>query len=373
MPSAFAGAVTGMWQVTDVPGAPGGDISLVIDSSNNPHFCCYDYSNQDLSYFSFENGAWTSTIVDSGSDVGRDCSMCLDASQVPHIVYRNDPASTTPGFKYATKSGTSWTVAVVANNGHIALEPSIAVDQTGKLHVAFYDYDDEYLKYAVKDGDSWTLSTIDNRRGTGITPSIAVDGNGHVHISYYDGAFNELMYATNVGGYWQIETVAAGTGYASKIVTDSAGYAHIVCKATYYTNLQGSWQSQVIASSGGFPAMAIDEFDNLHVSYEVSPSTSRDLAYATKSIGVDTTWQVEILYTGFVSVTDVGVDSLGNVDILFQSTPGLKYATNGTPIPEFSALVVPILSVAITVMFASCLRGLKSKNSRFRDKKKPLC
>ena len=95
------------------------------------------------------NGQWTTTIVDSGGNTGRNPAIAVDAAGDPHIVYE-----TWSGFdlKYATLNPSSpdWQVSNVETAGSIGDSSSIFIDDSGIIHIAYSDDTNNVLRYASK-------------------------------------------------------------------------------------------------------------------------------------------------------------------------------------------------------------------------------
>ncbi len=81
-------------------------------------------------------------------------------------------------------SGTSWS-------------PSIAVDTSGNIHIAWEDYTDYsgagtdvdiFYKYWNASTSSWSTTEVVSTESTGksYNPSLATDAEGNVHISWHD-------------------------------------------------------------------------------------------------------------------------------------------------------------------------------------------
>ena len=65
---------------------------------------------------------------------------------------------------------------IVDDAADVGVYNSIAVDETGKAHIACYDADNQDLKYAVlNDSSNWATSVIDSIGDVGSYCSLAVD------------------------------------------------------------------------------------------------------------------------------------------------------------------------------------------------------
>ena len=113
----------------------------------------------------------------------------------PHISYYD---ATNRDLKYATKTGSSWTIERVDIAGSVGKYSSLAIDDTGITSISYYDETNGHLKYAVKTGFAWTNCTVDNAANTGMYTSLALDSTGNPGISYRDFGSNDLKYARGI-------------------------------------------------------------------------------------------------------------------------------------------------------------------------------
>ena len=172
----------------------------------------------------------------------------------------------------------------------------IAFDDDGRLHLAYFDRDDENLKYAVRDrGGRWSrVRTIDADWLSGYEPSIAVDGAGRVGVAYTDAGHGDLKYAVLSGDRWSIETV------------------------------------DVKGSTGHYPSLAFSRGDEPTVTYY--DKSNGDLRLATRTRG---RWRVSTVDSGDVGARDVGRFSELMLDparpdhtswaIAYEDTGGARY------------------------------------------------
>lgn len=192
----------------------------------------------------------------------------------------------------------------------------------------------------------WVTETVDNFDDVGLDSSLAVDSKGWVHISYYDATNRSLRHAVNAYGTWVVETVDGGAqgddvGWYSSMAFDSAGRPHIgyfdVINGDLkhaYVNTSGDWVSEVVDGAGikgEHTSLAIDPFDNIHISYY--DRSSGVLMYATRAVSVPSAWSAQPVDsssgdTGWY--TSIAADSAGKVHISYYDSINmdLKYATN---------------------------------------------
>ena len=112
---------------------------------------------------------------------------------------------------------------------------------------------------------SWSSSIIDNSTNTGFKPSIAIDRSGALHIAYIDNVNDTIRYATNVSGSWAFSTLGDAewtdshsrkTDIAINPITDAVYIVHTMKDvgdsgsalegARFHTNEGGSWVNETI-------------------------------------------------------------------------------------------------------------------------------
>jgi hypothetical protein len=190
---------------------------------------------------------------------------------------------------------------------------------------------------------SWDIEFVDARRNFSnfYSRAIAVDSDGYPHIAYGE---DRLYYAHHNGISWQYETVNSSprVGQYASIAIDQGDNIHISYydesngDLMYATDASGNWVTETVDSLfdvGKYSSIAVDSLGDVHISYY---DTSRwDLKYAKKTSG---TWSTQIIdnsggssgRTGtFSSLT---VDLSDNVHISYYdaSNFNLKYATDST-------------------------------------------
>lgn len=192
---------------------PGYFSSLAMDHQGQFHIAHYDNleGNKDLRYSTgVPNGAWTTTVVDSSGDTGRNPSIAIDAAGDPHIVYRSWSGWK---FKYATlnPSSPNWQVSTIETGGSTGdgtgESNSLIIDDEGMMHVAYTDETNGVLKYAtkptgvsvtnevtVKFGQlgSVTAEVIDDSTIRFTTPTVSDPGTVTVSIIDHEGVEHQL-------------------------------------------------------------------------------------------------------------------------------------------------------------------------------------
>jgi len=160
--------------------------------------------------------AWTKRVIDGGYI--EDPSISVDSNGHVHM-------SMVKGGRlfYINNSTGKMVKRALDNSGNVDWYTSIAVDNGGKVHIAYCDRTHASLKYVTNASGSWVKTTVDNSANIGWYNSIAIDSGGKVHISYY--VYTTLRYATNAIGAWMTGTVdnSGMVGFFTSIALDSSG------------------------------------------------------------------------------------------------------------------------------------------------------
>jgi hypothetical protein len=167
-----------------------------LDSSGNPNFFYSHYVNPgsptaytELVWARYLSGVWTTTVVPNVPHTGSFPAFAFDTAGHAHVIYVGN--ATGSGLGHATNTSGAWTFELINPSFNVNDEhQAVAVDQTsGRIHVV---YGDAGLQYARKDpGGSWVLRTLDSA-ALARFPSIALDSTGMIHVAYYDGILKRL-------------------------------------------------------------------------------------------------------------------------------------------------------------------------------------
>ncbi|HJP66564.1 MAG TPA: cupredoxin domain-containing protein, partial [Actinomycetota bacterium] len=162
--------------------------------------------------------------------------------------------------KVARKAGGSWKAEAVPGPGGLGV--SLALDQDGNPHVAFYSDDGRAFHAHSIGGASWKVDDL-GLKGTTSAPnanwgtSIALDDSGVHYIGVADPATGSVQLVTNQGG-----------AFSDTLVPNSVGGA-----------------DPSIAVSGDGKNLALSFFDtvNANVVVAVPPASGLLLAYSPQS------------------------------------------------------------------------------------------
>lgn len=201
--------------------------SIALDANDHPHISYCDNAAWTVKYAAWNGSTWDTQTIDEG---GGDSSLALDSSGHPHISYPADV-----GLGYAAWNGTMWNIQPVdASDAH---HVSIGLDSQDHPRIAYSGGYYRWLRYAAWNGSTWDVETADTAGYATMQPSLALDAAGHVHISYRDTDAHALKYATTrlpadgshalaAAGYYMISfplTPPAGTT-VDELLCDDLGH-----------------------------------------------------------------------------------------------------------------------------------------------------
>ena len=300
---------------------------------------------------SVSNYANATVISDDGTKWNKggsyEPSIAIDNSGTIHVVWSDDtdgPWDNDEEIMYANYSSlTGWSNATVISddgtnwNNDWSEMPSIAVDNSGNVHVVWCDdtnglwgtdVEIMYANYSSLTG--WSNATVISDDGTkwnngwSDMPSIAIDNGGNVHVVWNDatvgpwGTDVEIMYVNySSSAGWSNATVISddgtkwnnGNSYQPSIAIDNNGNLHVVWhdwtagpwgtdEEIMYVNYSSStgWSNATVISDDGAnwnngnsesPSIAMDNGGNVHVvwhDYTDGPwGTDEEIMYANYS------------------------------------------------------------------------------------------
>ncbi len=151
------------WVLENVDGTSGAGQfnSIDVNAAGYPQIAYYDAGSQSLKVAAAANNSspfgFSSTIIDSGDDVGKYCSLAIDSANQVHISYYN---ASKGDLKYANFDGGAWTNQIVDQGGDVGLWSEILVEPSSNIpHILYYDATRQEWKYTY-DGPKPIVSTI---------------------------------------------------------------------------------------------------------------------------------------------------------------------------------------------------------------------
>ena len=190
-------------------------------------------------------GSWTTTRIadDTG---GASPSIARDAAGHLHLAY----ATSTGGpdhIAYATNATGSWVIRAATPGaiGDSDRNPSIAVDGSGKVHIAFeqvqpgegiFPYGAVSLGYATNRTGAWVSTVVSSGNEYRFEPSLAVDPVGHPRIAYWldsgggsHGSLTGVRVASFNGTSWANTTVSTSSSdIGPSLAIDTLGPSHVL-------------------------------------------------------------------------------------------------------------------------------------------------
>lgn len=154
------------------------------------------------------SGDWASAPV-VGAAPDAPCDAAVGPDGTTHVVWISDTG--TPALHHAEGRADAWTVTTLDATTEPAGRPAIALSPAGEPAVAYLQLDEEEaVGFARRSGGTWSVSFVDGTQGAESDVSLAFDEAGSVHLAYYDGARHQLGYGRLTGGSWSLEDVLAG-------------------------------------------------------------------------------------------------------------------------------------------------------------------
>ena len=178
----------GSWTRESLGSGGPATIDLVVDSNDQPR-TAFATTNGVVYRERDPTTGWSYDIVEPPSGA-TEVSLTLDSADEPHIVYYD---STAKDLIYRRRTTTGWDRVTVDSSGDVGSKSDIVVDSQNHVHIAYHDKSNSALKYAHFDGQTWYTHTVVANGLPNSLPSITVDGNDTPHILFADG--NKIRHA----------------------------------------------------------------------------------------------------------------------------------------------------------------------------------
>ncbi len=302
--------------------------SLAVDSTGNVHIAWVDLTNYagcgtDFDIFykhrNVTTSLWTPTeviSVEGSSGVGP-TALTVDPKGNPHIVwiesydYLGCGTDVDVFYRRWDDISQTWTTTEVVSTESTdrSMDPSIAADSKGNIHVAWHDYTDYdgagtdydiFYKLWNVTAASWTTTEVVSTESTSSSKyqKLKVDSIDNVHIAWEDstdyvgsGTDTDIFYKSKDASsmIWTttevVSTESTGSSRTPSLSCDSGSNAYITWyDSTNYTNCGTDWDvfykywdsysiswtaTEVISSestgSSAYPSIVVDTADNVHI------------------------------------------------------------------------------------------------------------
>ncbi|WP_300426116.1 chitobiase/beta-hexosaminidase C-terminal domain-containing protein [Methanobacterium sp.] len=285
--------ITTMTYVLDKPGASGTWVStlldtnsmynsIAVDAAGNPHIVYYQKADSATEYPELKYAYWTGTtwhietLESTKSGSGFYVSLVLDSSGNPHIAYSQ---STPDKLKYAYKDASGWHFFDLITNIDVSYVNLVLYNDNPQI--SFFHNTEERLKYAYLNGTTWVIENVTPTPTGGHWNSLALNSNGNPRIAFYDyysSTTGILKYAKRTPtGIWQIETVddSGDVGVWCSLVIDSLGAPHI----SYNANLNGGALKYAYYSETRWIIEVVDSLDSLASKLILDPAGNPRIVY----------------------------------------------------------------------------------------------
>lgn len=235
---------------------------------------------------------WSGATIDTLTrDTFRDeidkQSLAVDATNTLHAVWKRERVGGGWRIYYSNKFpfGTWRTPQEVGDSSVASFNPALAINpglviMSSKFVVYRASLpSSEEIIIAYDSAGEWTHDILTSNNTEDLSPTIAVDQSGSIHLAWIgqDSATNwKIMYATNTGGLFQVQLLAGsdlgpfGSGASPFIAVTSSGIAHIFYRGgdfgTYrihhaWNNSPGgiAWNYEILSTPNGndFSACAV--------------------------------------------------------------------------------------------------------------------
>lgn len=283
-----------------------GNTSLALNGAGSPHVAFLDLRDgyKSLVYAQRAGAAWSVQQIDVNEPgipavLGSSAALALDAQHTPYVGYYDHSRR---GAQVDRWNGAAWESAFTGANDIESVE-ALAIDANRYPHIAYVDgWTPMVINYAYWQGEQWVIRQVDQTSLDGWTISLAVDTSGRAHLAYFGAPDVGLMYGIWDGSKWEVRSVDANARYYAAMALDSAGHPHIA----YYhdagndiANLQyaqwtgSAWHFETVDTAPGsyaYISLVLDATDQPHISYQ--DATRWTLKYAQRS---GETWGIQIV------------------------------------------------------------------------------
>lgn len=276
---------------------------------------------------------WAVETVDRGIDVGVSTSLALDSSGRPHLAYLDPRADE---VRYARWTGENWSIEMVDEGHRFVGDVSLALDEEDRPHLSYFWGEIGFVTYGTRNETAWTLHRIDRGQGDGFS-SLALDSNGRPLVAYTFLNGRPHLAAWNGSG-WNIETVDPRliTARHESLALDSMNRPHIAYygfgNLYYAVREETGWSVETVDSDGDvgrFASLAIDSQGRPHVAYQ-----DVDAGLLRYAVNSDNRWHQEVVDyqgdTGWDLDLIVGADGRARVVYYERTEADLRYAVRTT-------------------------------------------
>ncbi len=208
-------------------------------------------------------------------------------------------------FRYKPSGGDWSDIEILSDTTIDSWAPHLACDPFGNVHLVWEEHDPDFehskIYYRMrKPTGEWTSVEV-LATGGALQPRIAVDPSGTVHVVWNSESEGGMQYREKAPGetWSQIETAPA---YVTNpdISTDAGGGVHVVFESLnqdifyLYHSPTGTWSEPINVSKSEwysqYASVSIDPLGRLWVSWSEAPPRGQNIPRAYYAIFQDSVW-----------------------------------------------------------------------------------
>jgi hypothetical protein len=286
--------------------------AIAVDSSDKLHVV-YDETapgNYEIYYRRSEDGGatWSTGIrLTWTTGASWDAAAAVDSSDNLHVFWADsNPWNYEIYYKKSTDGGVTWsTNKRLTWTADDSYGPSIALDPSAGLHIAWYDYTpgpaDIYYKKSTDGGTSWsTTQRLTWTAENSFYPYLIAGASGHLYCVWEDDTpgNSEIYFKSSAdgGGTWSANkrlTWTEGDSWVPSLSVGPSGDLHLIWSddtpgypelyykgsadggVTWTTNERLTWNS----GTSETPAVSVDPSGNIHVFWSDNTPGNYEIYY----------------------------------------------------------------------------------------------
>jgi len=410
------GTTAWIWNTTQVVSTESTSNSynptIAVDGSGNVHVAWgdstdYNGAGTDVDiFYKFWNastGTWNATQVVSTESTGSSShsSIAVDGSGNVHVAwydvtnYGGSGTDIDIFYKFWNASTDTWNTTQVVSTESTgnSYNPTIAVDGSGNVHVAWEDRTDYagagtdydiFYKFWNASTDTWNTTQVVSTESTAASfdPTIAADGSGNVHVAWQDptdyggsGTDSDIFYkfwnaSTDTWNATQVvSTESTGDTFNPTIAADGSGNVHVAWYDPtdyggsgtdsdifykFWNASTDTWNATQVVStestgSSQNPDIAVDGSGNVHVAWHDNTNYSGsgadyDIFYKSWDASTDAWSTMQVVSTESTGNSNNPViaveNSSGTVHVAWYDVT--NYGGSGTDADIFYKRAVPV-------------------------------
>ncbi len=166
-------------------------------------------------------GTWIQKRISFTTGQSRHPAVITDSAGVIYVAWQDNTEGNYEIYlKKSADCGNTWTFRRISSNTGQSQRPSIAVDSTNTIYLAWQDdtpgNNEIYLKRSADGGNTWTSKRITGNAGQSQYPSVSVDYWDNVYVMWQDNTpgNNEIYMkkSTDGGATWTQQRLTRNRG-----------------------------------------------------------------------------------------------------------------------------------------------------------------